>query len=245
MGIGAAEHKRKSDTIVTASEGGGVPAQKQAVIFCTAEGAAELHLKNLGDEDIEYELLARGKTVPVAGENIAALQVGATSQFQGLLANREVTPGTFSATDAGVPQTVQDDGHGNIVDAAAPATIVGTIDYERGYIDFVWPAAFVGAGVTADYDHRGWQSFATPILGTIVAGGGEDDVIFRKAAGADPADNFADGIKGNKYLGLLAISNGLGSRFSAELVHYGPDTDQKLVPTPRFRKLNEPQPLGW
>lgn len=236
MGIGAAEYKRKSDTAIVGSEGGGAPAQNQVVLQCSVAGLKELHMKNMGDENVTFEVLSRGKVVSVAAENIAALQVGATDQFAGKLAEREVVPGTFVATDAGVPQSVNDDGLGNIVDSLVPTTIVGTIDYENGEINFTWPVAFVGPGVTAAYDHRNWTPFAAPITGIIVAAGGEADLILLPAGG----DNYADGVKGNSLVGLMLYSAGQGSRVSVEAVHLGDDSYFKLVPPPRFRNLNTP-----
>lgn len=237
MGIGASEHIRKSDVSIVGAEGGGAPAQNQVVVQCSVEGLKELHMKNMGDENVTYEVLARGLSTPVVGENIAALQVGATSQFAGKLANREITPGTFSATDAGVPQSVNDDGDGNIVDSAAPATVVGTIDYENGEIDFTWPAAFAGPGVTADYTHTGWLPATAPITGTLAAAGGEADEILLPGGG----DNYADLIKGQTYIGLMMYSAGVGSRVKVEAVHTGDDVKFKLVPPRRFRNLNTPQ----
>jgi hypothetical protein len=237
MGIGASEHIRKSDVSIVGAEGGGAPAQNQVVVQCAVQGAKELHLKNMGDENVTYELLARGRSTVVAGENIAALQVGATDQFAGKLANREVTPGTFTANDAAGAQNVQDDGDGNIVDAAAPATVVGTIDYENGEIDFTWMAAFGGGACTSGYTHTGWISFTVAITGTIASAGGEADIIMLPAGG----DNYADGIKGQTYLGLMMYSAGVGSRVKVEAVHTGDDVNFKLVPPRRFRNLNTPQ----
>jgi hypothetical protein len=149
-------------------------------------------------------------------------------------------PGTFTATDAGVPQTVVDDGNGNIVDAAAPATIVGTIDYESGLIDFTWPVAFVGPAVTAGYNHRGWLSFTAPITGTLAVGGGMASLIAIPPVAAGAADNYADGIKGNTYIGIMMHSPGNGSMVNVVGEHQGMDTNYKLVPPPRFRNLNSP-----
>jgi hypothetical protein len=244
MPIGASEWKRKSDTIVVGAEGGGAPAQPQCVVQCPVAGLKELHMKNHGDEDITFELFARGALVVIApgAENILPLRVGATDQFQGLLANRRVVPGTFVADDPGVPQQAIDDGLpnadgiGQIVDAAAPANVLGTINYETGAIDFTWPAAFVGAACTAGYNHRGWVPFAVPINGTMVAAGGEADVILLPNGG----DNYADGINGQTLIGVQAHCPGGGSMFSVEAVHQGDDVNFKLVQPARFRNLNSP-----
>lgn len=235
MGIGASEHIRQSDTAVVGAEGGGAPAQNQVVIQCSVMQLKELHMKNMGDENVNYRLLTRGRSTPVAAENIAALRVGATSQFAGKLANREITPGTFTATDAGVPQTVHDDGDGNILDAAL--NIVGTIDYENGEIDFTFAAAFVGPGVTSNYTHTGWLAFTVPITGVMAAAGGEADLILLPGGG----DNYADGIKGNSLIGLMMYSAGVGSRVKVEAIHTGDSSGFKLVPPPRFRNLNTPR----
>ena len=249
MSIGAAEYQRQSDSIVVGAEGGGVPAQNQVVVECPVIGALGFRLKNKGDEAVTYEVLARGLLATVTTENVAGLQVGATDQFQGFLANKRITPGTLVITDAGgATQAVQDggvsvDGIGQIVNAALTTTVVGTINYETGYIDFTWMAAFVGAGVTAAYTHTGWTSFTTPITGTLAAGGGEDTINLRKAP---TADNYADGTRGMSLLGIMMYTTGQGSAVMVLADHSGDGTANgtqagfKLVPPPRFRNLNSP-----
>jgi hypothetical protein len=238
--IGASEFKSKTDTIIVGAEGGGVPAQLQCVAQFPVGGAKALHLKNMGDEDVAWEVLVRGETITITGESIAALQVGATDRFQGLLANRRVLANSVTIVDAGgATQTVTDDGDGNLIGDVDPNG-VNTIDYETGQIDFTFAAAFVGPGVTADYQHNGWQSFGTQILGTIVQGGGEADYTFLPGATALLSDNFADGIRGNHTLGLMAYSTGQGSMLRVAVDHTGEDTYFKLETTARFRNLNSP-----
>lgn len=244
MTIGAAEYKRKKAEINVGAEGGGAPAQNQVVVEMPVLGAIGIMLKNQGDEVVTYEVLSRGKDVAVVGENIAPLQVGATDQFQGLLANRRIVPGTLDILDVAGAQSVVDDGVsvdgiGQIVDKAVPATVVGTINYETGYIDFTWMAAFGAGACTGVYTHRGWTSFATPITGTLAVGGGEDDIILMKAAGVNPADNYADGVKNNTWLGVMMYSAGQGSDVKVAVDNAG-DVDFKLVPPARFRNLNSP-----
>jgi len=247
MPIGAAEYRRRTDEIVVAAEGGGAPPQNQVVVQCPVHLLKAFILKNKGNEDVTYEVLARGRTVVVAGENIAALQVGITDQFQGLLANRRITPGTFTANDAVGVQNVQDDGVsvdgiGQIVDAAAPATVVGTINYETGYIDFTWMAAFGGGAVTAGYSHTGWLAFTVPITGTIVQGGGEANLVLLPNGG----DNYVDGIRGMSLVGIMMYSAGVGSSVMVAADHAGDDNNAgeqagfKLVTPARFRNLNSP-----
>ena len=239
--IGAAEYKPKEDSITIASEGGGAPAQNQVVVQCASQGLREMHLKNMGNEDLTYALLSRGKTVPVVAEDVTPLQVGATAQFQGFLANRQIVPGTLDINDAVGAQDVIDDGVsvdgvGQIVDKAVPATVVGTIVYETGYIDFTWMAAFGGGASTAVYSHTSWTPFAAPITGSAVQGGGIVALILIPNGG----DNYVDGIKGNTYVGVMAYSSGQGSKMHVRAVHDGDDTLFKLVPPPRFRNLNSP-----
>jgi hypothetical protein len=239
MGIGASEYKRKVSTLIVGASGGGAPAQKLAVCLAGVEGLKQFSLKNMGDEAVSYEILARGRSVIVTGESIAALRVAATDQFQGLIANTKITPGTWSATDAGgATQKVVDDGLGNVKNAVTPFQTVGTINYETGYINFTWMAPFVGAGVTTAYTHTGWKAFATPITGSLLQGGGESEIILMKAAGVAPADNYVDGIKGMKYVGIMAYSAGQGSMMRVEAVHVGIDTEFKLVPDFRFHNEN-------
>lgn len=241
MPIGAAEYKPKEDVIEVAAEGGGAPPQNQCVVQCSPIGLLEFRLQNKGNENVTYQLFARGRLTTVAGENIAALQVGVTDQFQGLLANRRIAPGSFSATDAGgATQTVTDggvadaDGNGTILDAAL--NVVGTINYESGAIDFTWAAAFVGAGVTASYTHRGWIAFGAPIGGTVVAGGGAVPVVCLPTGGS----NWVAGITGQTLVGIQMWSAGVGSSVVVTAKHVGDDSQFKLVPTARFRNLNSP-----
>ena len=249
MAIGASESRRRTDSIVVGAEGGGAPAQNQVVVECPVHNVLSFRLKNKGEEVITYEVLARGLLTIVAAENVAALQVGATDQFQGLLTNKRIVPGTLVITDAGGgTQAVQDDddpvdGIGQIVDATAVTTVVGTVNYETGYIDFTWMAAFVGAGVTAAYNHTAWTSFATPITGTLAEGGGEENVDLLKSP---TADNYADGTAGMSLIGIMMHTPSQGSSVMVLADHSGDDghggtqAGFKLVQPPRFRNLNSP-----
>lgn len=243
MPIGAAEYKPKESTTEVAAEGGGAPPQLQCVVQCPPTGLLEFRLQNKGNELVTYAVLARGRLTAVAAENVAALQVGATDQFQGLLTNRRVTPGSLTITDAGgATQAVVDDGVpnadgiGQIVNAVLATQVVGTINYETGAIDFTWMAAFVGPGVTAAYTHRGWIAFGAPIGGTLAQGGGATSVILLPAGGT----NYITGITGQTLVGIAMNSPGNGSSVIVTAKHVGDDSNWKLVPTARFRNLNSP-----
>lgn len=233
MPIGASEYKPKSNYIVVGAEGGGAPAQSQAVVQCIPGGLKQINLKNMGDEAVTYVLIVRGRLFTVAAENINALRVGVTDQYQGVLANNKIVESSVTITDAAA-QVVTDDGNGNLVTGVL-ATIVGTIDYESGAIDFTYAAAVTPA-VTVAYQHRGWVGFTAPITGTVAVGGGEVPIVCLPTGG----DNYIDGIKGMTYIGLMLYSAGVGSKVGVEAIHVGDDTNFKLVPAERFRPINTP-----
>jgi len=233
MPIGASEYKLKSNYTVVGAEGGGAPAQNQAVVQCPPSGLKQLNLKNMGDEAVTYVLIARGRLFTVAAENINALRVGVTDQYQGVLANNKIVAGTVTITDAAA-QTVTDDSNG-VLQTGAPAVAVGTIDYETGAIDFTFAAAVTPA-VTVAYQHRGWVGFTAPITGAVAVGGGEVPLVLLPTGG----DNYIDGIRGMTYVGLMMYSAGVGSKVGVEALHVGDDTNFKLVPAERFRPINTP-----
>lgn len=194
---------------------------------------------NVLDGDVTITVKKRGTSFPITAEDIEALQVGATDQFKGPLANRRVTPGTVVITDAngGTPQKVEDtNGDGRLFQTDGPAGPVypqeiGTIEYNNGKIDFTFLLTVTLTTVEAAYTHTDWTAFGTPITFTVVKGGGTREFKIYP----DNAENWVDGVKGQEevgFFGKLASASDANSMVVIDIGYFG---DDSLVQMP-FQK---------
>lgn len=192
-------------------------------------------LYNRGNGAVTFTLKKRGASTTVAAENIDALRVGATDRFRGSMANRRVTPGTVKIVDSnvGTPQQVEDtNGDGVLYQTNGPAgpsypVEVGAINYNEGIIDLTFEIG-VTLSVTADYKHKNWADFATPITFDVVAGGA---VPYEIGGDKTRSENFQDGIGlDTTEIGFAAKkkSGEVSTTLALEVLYYGDDSLIKL-----------------
>ena len=89
-------------------------------------------------------------TAPVSISNSLLLDVVRPDNlYQVRLEGTPVVPGTLTITNLQKGHAIEDDGAGDLVDAANGATVVGSIDYGSGWATFSWPAG----KIPSDLDH--------------------------------------------------------------------------------------------
>jgi len=209
-GIGMVENRNKCSEEVRWGVSSLVDACLGRININMAKRLQGFELKNKGRGNVTYTLKKRGVSYNIPAENLAALKIGATSQYKGAMAQRRITPGSMIIVDVnvGTPQQIEDsNSDGILYQTNGPAgpvypVEVGTIDYIEGLIDFTFAIAVTPA-VTVNYNHTNWTDFGTPITSDIVAGGGgiRTDV---KGVALAVAENFVDGIKDEEEVGFFA-----------------------------------------
>jgi len=125
-----------------------------------------------------------------------------------------VVPGSVVLAD-GV-HTWADDGKGNIVQTDTGYTVVGTIDYATGIITKTSGTA-IGASTASSCKFN-------PFAALIVAGGGQKLFDVQSAIPELTNEAFADGVKGETYVGLFGDSHaaaGAGTSLIVQWAHYG------------------------
>lgn len=145
----------------------GVPALGSGLLLllhASIKGTAGVSAVNVGEHPAHVRLRHQGQTKTATGEYLAALATG-TNRFVGVLAHRDITPGTLVITNAGAPATVVDNGAGGLVDIGT-TTARGTIDYANGLLALQYGAA-VTEPTQAAYSHQDYTDFVSPAQATV------------------------------------------------------------------------------
>jgi hypothetical protein len=221
LGIGYAEHAAKPDIVKVGVNGGGQPAQPQAIIeIGPPERVGGFRLTNQGDTLVRYQLCLQGKLRSIAGEVLSAAVGIAT--LRGVLAFKQIVPGTVSIVEtAAANETFTDPaGDGVLVGDQGGS---GTIDYDTGAYDLTFAAVSTG-NTTAAYDTTGWIRYGS--TADLAGGGGGKYEELEPTLG----DAWADAIKGQSKIGIEAycLNANEMSQLEVEAIHFGDDSFVKL-----------------